>query len=245
MKRSTGYLPLLSILFGILGLILRRWQLETCFDSLGLPVFGPAFALLTLLSAVVVLWSVVSVRGLRGPSDWVGAVTAVPMPVLYITAVASLASGVLFATSFEFSARSTSVFTYTEYLLPALMLAGCFLMGVGLFFTAKGGTVEPMMVMLPGFSSCFWMIMAFRTHASHPDVPRFGWFMLAVVCVAVAWFRVAGFALNRGRRSSTLRACLLAVFFAVTSLAGGEAPCDMLLLALHALSLTAVAMRLA
>lgn len=244
MKRLTGYLPFLSILLGLVGLFLRRWQLNTCFDELGLPVSGAAVVLLTLFSVAVYLFFCGSALSMKGKTDWSGALGDSPMPVLILPAVLTAAAALRFVSEYHVSLRASTPFPAAQYLLPVLMVTGCLAAALALLLIARGGKPEPLMVMLPGFTSCFWMVNAYRTHAANPVVLRFGWFLLAVVFCSLAWCRIAALSMNTGRTSSTLRACLVAVFFSVIGLAGGESSFDTLLLLANAVSLSMFSLRM-
>lgn len=244
MKPANKLLPYLSLLFGVAGLVLRFWQLTTCFDENNLPVSGPAFPILIACSAAAAVYAVLSTRTLKTPSDWTHAVGEDSCPPLVLSAVCSGVAGVWFVLSYTPSSRMLSTFAYAEYTLPALMVLGCAMLTAGLFLLSRSGQKASIPVMLCGYASCFWILNAYRTHASNPVVPQFAWFLLAVVFSAVAWCRLAAFTLNRGKASAALRACFLAISFSITSLAGSEASYDLLLLFAHILSLFLLSRRL-
>lgn len=244
MKRLTGYLPFLAPLLGIVGLLLRRWQLRSCFDEAGLPIPGLAFYLLSALTAAMCLGLLIAVLPLRSRTDWVGSFGAQSMPLLYLPAVGVLLSGVSFLMNLRPEVRETTAFVYASVTMPALMVAGCLLSAAGLCIMARGGTPDPLAVMFPGFGSCFWLINVYHSHASDPVVQHFAWFILTAAASSLAWYSAAGFALQRGKIRPALGFALLTVFLSVTSLAGGESLSDQLMLLSQTIALTCVSLRL-
>lgn len=244
MKRLTGYLPILTLIMGVIGLFLRKWQLRSCFDEAGLPLSGPAFFALTTFTVAVILCFALAIRSLRAPADWVGALNAQPMPVLYLPAAGTALSGLLFLRDYQQSMRDTTAFAYASVFLPVMMVVGCLFLTVGLILLARGGKPEPAAVILSGFGGCFWLVNAYHSHANNPVVPGFAWFLMAAASCAAAWYYLAGFAMDRGHFRRGLWFCLTALFLCLTSLAGGESASDQVMLAAQACAMLVFSFRL-
>lgn len=244
MKRLTELCPFFALLLGGVGLLLRRWQLATCFDAAGLPISGPATPVLAGFTAAVMVAALVCARCFSGKPDWKSSFGARPMYLLVPPFLGAVAAGTLFVQNYQSEIRESSVVGYAAKALPLLMVLGCALLAVGCLLMARGGKSDPAIIMGPGFGCCFWMIHAYHAHASNPVVPRFAWFLMAIVCSAAAWYYVAGSAMNQNKPRRTLFCALTAVVLCLISLAGEEALCDQLLLLCHAAALTAVSLRL-
>lgn len=244
MKRLTKLFPFFALLLGIIGLFLRRWQLTSCFDEQGLPIAGTAAALLTALTAAGILFFLLAVRSLSPKNSWNDSFGSQPMPFLLLPALGALASGFFYLQSYHQEIRHTTAFAFAGKILPVLMVAGSIMAAAGLAAMARGGKPEPLLVMLPGFGSCFWMVNAYHSHASNPVVPRFAWFLLAVVFTAFAWYDMAGFAMERGKLRRAVFFALTSVFLCLISIAGGESLSDQVMLASQAAALTLISFRL-
>ncbi len=244
MKKTYLY-PALALVMGVVGYVLRRYQLRTDFDELNLPVPGlytwlligltigcfVSFALLTLL--------------LYPKRDWAGTMGTAPLPVLKGVSVLCLLSAAAFVLEQRSASVTDAIFQVAALILPLLMIVGALASAVGLWGLSQGGSPNALYPMLPGFCSCFWMVNSYHSYANDPVVLHFVWFILAVVVSALAWYELSGLALNQGHSRRTMYLCLMTIVLSMIALAGGEQISDQVLLGVQVISFLTISFRLA
>lgn len=239
------YYPGLAVVLGLLGFLLRRWQLSSCFDEKDLPIPGLAVPLLAALTAGSALLFLVLVFPLKGEKSWNGAFGQAPFPLLKLGALGCLLAGGSYVIQHGIQDFGSSVFQYTNVLLPILLLLGTLGAAIGCWHLSNGGKIQPAITMLPGFCSCFWMVNSYHTHANDPVVLDFAWFLLAVALISLAWYKIAAFSLGRGQGRAALFSSLMSIMLALTSLADSALHYDQILLAVQVICLAALSVRMA
>lgn len=239
------YYPGLAVVLGALGFFLRRWQLSSCFDEKDLPIPGLAVPLLAALTVGSALLFLVLVFPFKGEKSWTGALGEAPLPLLKLGALGCLLAAASYIAEHGLKDFSSSVFQYTNVLLPVLLLLGAFGAAIGCWHLSNSGHPQPAIAMLPGFCSCFWVVNAYHTYANDPVVLDFAWFLLAVAASTLAWYEIAAFPLDRGCSRRALFFSLMAIMLCLSCLADSELSYDRILLIVQVICFVALSARMA
>lgn len=244
--RKPVVLPLLAVVLGCAGLVVRRWAVTDGFEAdTGLAISGhPAFLVLILLSAAALIVLAVACRGGRKftQEECPMALSLVhPFPL-----VLSLAAGLLcllsgVASLLDFLSVFQTMNSYDSGFLACvtpLFLGGLGLVsGVALIILGrrrhqKGGPVAfSFLPLLPAFFACFWLIDVYRVRASDPVILDYAWFFLGAITLVLALYCSAGFAFRNGKPFMALFWSLMAVTFCLITLADTHTIMEYLLLA--------------
>lgn len=243
MKKASFY-PLLALVLGGVGCVLRRWQMGTEFDEWNLPVPGPATVGLIALTAAGFVLFLLLVLPLKGGSTWEESLGARPLLPLRGGAALFAAAGVLLALALGDQGETLAVFQLTAQVIPFLVVLGALFAAVGLWRTAPGGAVRGRNLVLPALFGCFWTVSTYHNHGTDPVVLHFVWTLFSVCFSALSWYELTALAMGRGHTRRALLLCLMAVMVSLIALAGGESLPDKLLLLAQVVSLLTVSFAL-
>lgn len=212
MDKNHSYI---ALALGAVGAALRRWQLATCFDTLGLPIMGVATpCLIALLIGSAMLFALV----LHAPNALAWRADK-PSILLKGSAALALLGGVLyFAGGNGISAESVT-FQYAVIMLPLLMAVGCVAMAAGFWLLSKRGELSLVGACMVGFGSCFWLINGYRDHANDPVVLGFAFLILAVAACAVTWYQFSALAVGKCKSKLTRVLLLMSIVLCMTAAA--------------------------
>lgn len=221
--RKTLY-PLLALLLGAGGLALRLWQLSLAMDARTglLQLHHPAtYALIALTVCALLTLFLCSAVLSRQAQDWQSAFRCTSMPLQLLSILGGAGYGVsavllgreLLRDGFPFSLRENPF----QAVFVVLLLAAC---AAILSVVLRNGkkTELALAPVVPGFTSCVWLVLTYHTNASDPCVLAYLWQILAVIAVCLAWYYAAGFSFQRPRPRRTVFFHLSAAFLCITVL---------------------------
>jgi hypothetical protein len=225
-------LPVIAVVGGLVGLFVRQAYLNTDFDpGTGLytgptaSAYGMWVVLILVLAALVVL-----TRGEhRVFQDQYTAAFALDHQA---TLIGNLAGVFLFAAAGVLNIYgyiSAPVYLMTGQkevsIVRALLGFLCLMSAVSIFLIAKrlraGQPVVGLLPVIPGFTSCIWVMSNYQIWAQEPVLQGYLFYLLAVLLSMVACYFLASFAFGKGQVALTLVLCLLSASLCIMVLGDG------------------------
>ena len=260
--RKEIVLPSLAVGGGIVGLLLRRWELATAFEAdtgLVTPNMPSTWALIiwsALLAAAFILLCRGKHRSFAGGYD---AAFAAKGNTVYITAMVLaafllLASAVLnymgipaayaeaVAAARAGNAQGTPLFN----VLPRAILGA--LAAVSFFcvlstgrnnYRGEGKGKFSFPLLAPAYMGCIWLIAAYQVRAGDPVRQDYIYELFAIISSLLGLYFMAGFSFERAKVFRSSLFSLLGVYFSLVTLADGHELYITLLYGFCILSLTA------
>lgn len=260
--RKEIVLPSLAVSGGIVGLLLRRWELATAFEAdtgLVTPNMPSTWALIiwsALLAAAFILLCRGKHRSFAGGYD---AAFAAKGNTVYITAMVLaafllLASAVLnymgipaayaeaVAAARAGNAQGTPLFN----VLPRAILGA--LAAVSFFcvlstgrnnYRGEGKGRFSFPLLAPAYMGCIWLIAAYQVRAGDPVRQDYIYELFAIISSLLGLYFMAGFSFERAKVFRSSLFSLLGVYFSLVTLADGHELYVVLLYGFCILSLTA------
>lgn len=243
--RKSIFLPALALLLGAAGFGLRRWAVSSGFEpDTGLAVSGhPSFLLLGGLTAATVLVFALLCRGERKLDAEecplaLSNISSLHMALGAASALLSLMAGAasladLFSSLRTGLSGAGFLACATSLLLGVFTLisGGCLLLLSKRRYQSGMDMSFSFLPLIPAFFYCFWLMDVYRVRASDPIILDFAWFFLGAITLVLALYCSAGFAFRNGKPFMTLFWSLLAVVFALTTMADRHSLAEYLLLA--------------
>lgn len=260
--RKEIVLPSLAVGGGIVGLLLRRWELATAFEAdtgLVTPNMPSTWALI-IWSAVLAAAFILLCRGKHRPfAGGYDAAFAAKGNTVYITAMVLaafllLASAVLnymgipaayaeaVAAARAGNAQGTPLFN----VLPRAILGA--LAAVSFFcvlstgrnnYRGEGKGKFSFSLLAPAYMGCIWLIAAYQVRAGDPVRQDYIYELFAIISSLLGLYFMAGFSFERAKVFRSSLFSLLGVYFSLVTLADGHELYVVLLYGFCILSLTA------
>ena len=260
--RKEIVLPSLAVGGGIVGLLLRRWELATAFEAdtgLVTPNMPSTWALI-ILSALLAAAFILLCRGKhRSFAGGYDAAFAAKGNTVYITAMVLaafllLASAVLnymgipaayaeaVAAARAGNAQGTPLFN----VLPRAILGA--LAAVSFFcvlstgrnnYRGEGKGKFSLSLLAPAYMGCIWLIAAYQVRAGDPVRQDYIYELFAIISSLLGLYFMAGFSFERAKVFRSSLFSLLGVYFSLVTLADGHELYVVLLYGFCILSLTA------
>lgn len=214
MKNKTKYLPVFTILTGLIGFALRRWLFETGVDEKGLLVAShPANALTFILTGIVLLAIYLSVRSLRKIRSHK---KLYPASVLPLLGCIPAAAGVLLTAWYELQLQHDLITTVT-LVLAVLGAVSLILLGVG---RMRGLRPNFLMQALLTVYMMLHLVSQYRLWSSEPQLQVYCFQLLASVCLMLCVFHGTILDTQVGSRRGFVFFNQAALFFCCMSLVG-------------------------
>ena len=260
--RKEIVLPSLAVGGGIVGLLLRRWELATAFEAdtgLVTPNMPSTWALI-IWSAVLAVVFILLCRGKHRPfAGGYDAAFAAKGNTVYVTAMVLggfllLASAVLnymgipaayaeaVAAVRAGNAQGTPLFN----VLPRAILGA--LAAVSFFcvlstgrnnYRGEGKGKFSFSLLAPAYMGCIWLIAAYQVRAGDPVRQDYIYELFAIISSLLGLYFMAGFSFERAKVFRSSLFSLLGVYFSLVTLADGHELYVVLLYGFCILSLTA------
>ena len=260
--RKEIVLPSLAVGGGIVGLLLRRWELATAFEAdtgLVTPNMPSTWALI-IWSAVLAVVFILLCRGKHRPfAGGYDAAFAAKGNTVYVTAMVLggfllLASAVLnymgipaayqeaVAAARAGNAQGTPLFN----VLPRAILGA--LAAVSFFcvlstgrnnYRGEGKGKFSFPLLAPAYMGCIWLIAAYQVRAGDPVRQDYIYELFAIISSLLGLYFMAGFSFERAKVFRSSLFSLLGVYFSLVTLADGHELYVVLLYGFCILSLTA------
>ena len=226
--------PVVAVAGGAAGFALRRWELSTAFEAdTGLPIAGaPATLALIALSVAMVLACVLLSWGsypafkgydgaFRARGNTLYAMAGVGSSFLLLGAGGLLLWG--------FVRRDGRAFTWLVVAVLALVSGLCQLQTVANNYRGIGKSRYSFALLMPAYTCCMWLIAAYQVRAGDPVRLDYIYELLAIITVLLGLYFQACFAFTGGKPVLTAAACLLGIYFSITTLADSHDLASMLL----------------
>lgn len=260
--RKEIVLPSLAVGGGIVGLLLRRWELATAFEAdtgLVTPNMPSTWALIiwsALLAAAFILLCRGKHRSFAGGYD---AAFAAKGNTVYITAMVLaafllLASAVLnymgipaayaeaVAAARAGNAQGTPLFNVLPRAILGLLSAVSFfcVLSTGRNnYRGEGKGKFSFSLLAPAYMGCIWLIAAYQVRAGDPVRQDYIYELFAIISSLLGLYFMAGFSFERAKVFRSSLFSLLGVYFSLVTLADGHELYVVLLYGFCILSLTA------
>lgn len=222
--RKKILLPILTGVFGILGLILRQLQLRTAFDASGLPISGaPATLALLGCTAAFLICTGLSLLSMRGKTPALTFDEAFRcenntgyMMVNVLTAallVCGLLLGCLAYVRHELS-------NVLHLVLGVLMTASgyCLVMLGRNNYRNMGQGRYSGCLLLPAYTSALWLILSYQQVSGDPVLQNYIYRLLAIIFTLLAFYFMAGFSFEKGKPLIAIWSGLCTVYFSCVTL---------------------------
>ena len=217
--------PLLALLLGAAGLALRIWQLTRAIvlkTGLLLLHHSSTYSLIALTICGLLALFLCSATLSREAQDWRSAFRCTNMPLQLLSIVGGAGYGVASLLLLRELALAGLPYSLRENpfqgVFALLLLAAC---AAILSVVLRNGekTELALAPVVPGFTSCIWLVLTYHTNASDPCVMAYLWQILAVIAVCLSWYYAAGFSFQHPRPRRTVFFHLTAGFLCILSLA--------------------------
>lgn len=211
---NTSNLPLITLICGAVGFLLRIWLLSTGFDEKGLIVSGhPAIWLLWLLCiAMIVILVLGTSRLLEAPKYRFNFPASLPGGI----GTALAAAGILICTLVE-------AFAGPDFFGIAVCVAGAItvptLCWIG-YCRWKGIHPSPVFHVAASVYLLLRLVWMYRQWSSDPQLQDYVFQLLALICLMLACYNRSAFDANMGNRRFYAIFSLGAVFCCLVSLPG-------------------------
>ncbi len=216
-------LPVLAILGGAAGHLLRQWELNTAFDEAGLAtLLNPATLLLIALS--VVMAAVIFLLSRRIGNHLTEYDTAfsaqgnwVYLLVMALAAACILAGGVFGLRNDMFSGGGRNFL----WLLFRLMCLVCFVCTlISAWNNFRGGRRKYSLTLVaPAYMACLWLVTTYQLRSANAVILNYVYELLAIICTLVGLYYMAGFSFDKGKPQLCTLFSLLGVYFSIVTLA--------------------------
>lgn len=226
MRKYAVVLPLLALIVGAAGFLLRMMEVNSEFEmTTGFAKRDgqTAIILIGLSVAVIVLAAVVGlVSTLTGKADNEYGRTFSPKSFGYI-AVSFLLGLIWIAADFIyfFSLQrngAVSIIDFIFIFLSALSAFSVIFLARGAY-KGHGGTEMLLFSVVPSVFFCFWLIVLYKNNAANPVLLSYCYQALAIAAAAISYYFSAGFVFGKAVTGRMLFSFLLAIYFCAVVLA--------------------------
>lgn len=235
MRKSAVVIPVLALMAGAAGYLIRQKEVSTVFDAA--TGFAKRDATVTLVliafsAAVIVLAAVCGVMTaskMKAENNYGRAFATKGILYLatsFVLGIAWLIADVLYF--FEVYGKGANLDSLGRPFIPILDIIFIFLAAVAaisMMFLAhgayKGQSGGEMLIfsVAPSLFFCFWLILLYKNNASNPVVLRFAYECLAIASAALSYYFSAGFVYTKSATGRTVFSFIVTVFFCVLVLA--------------------------
>lgn len=230
-----------SILGGIVGLFLRRWEISTSFESgTGLPIAGTTatlvIAIFSTLVFLLLLFISLSVRKKEGASLAEAFHSHSFFYLLFVWAAALLtavAAGLYYRMS-----QAQPQPNYLQLFFALLTIgAAISLILIGKSHYQSKSLQSSLLLLFPAYSICLWLMVSYQHWARDPFVLDYVFALLAIIASMLAHYYIATYSFSKPRPTSLFISAMLAVYFSFIALAGNTTLADKCLYAAQILYL--------
>ena len=250
--------PILAILWGGVGLALRKWQLASGFEpDTGLPIPGaPAAIALLVWSVLLIPVLILLCRDLgparpstqaldaRGNSLFLTAVVTGAFLLLVSAGAEAVTLSATYRASLSLLADGETL-GWTAAAMPPLRILLC---AAGFPCALAWGqrlarqsekTRENLVLLELCLLFCVWLISDYQIRAADPVTEDYMYAIFAIVCGLLGLYYIAGWSFQTGKLRRTVVFCLLGPYFSMVTLADSHSLAEITRYAFVILFLTA------
>lgn len=219
-------LLVVSILGGIAGIFLRRWQLNTSFElETGLPIIGtPAtltIALLSSLIALLLFFISLSVRkrdvSPLGYNETFHCHSFFYLLFIWAAALLTAVAAVLYYRDL-LTQPETSFLQFFFAFLTICAAVSLFLMGKNHY---QGKNLKgSLLLLLPAYSVCLWLMVSYQQWARDPFILDYVFALLAIIASMLSHYFIASYSFSKPKPMTVSIFAMLAVYFSFLALVG-------------------------
>jgi hypothetical protein len=237
MRKSTVVIPLLALIAGGIGFLVRLAEVNTGFEATtGFAKRDSLMStlLIILVVAVLVLSAVAGVMTAsrrKADNDYGRAFAPkgfIYLATSFVLAFAWLVADVLYFFDYYGRYMETAVDIGLTAGFPVLETIFVFLAAVSaisLIFLARGayrgraGGEMLLFSIIPSVFFCFWLILVYKNNASNPVILSFCYQCLAIAAAALSYYFSAGYVYKKSAVGRTVFSFLATIFFCILVLA--------------------------
>ncbi len=224
MRKSAVAMPVLALVAGVFGFLIRRIEVNTAFESAtgfakrdawSTPVL---IALSGFVVILAVLFALLAVTKFRAENDFPRAFA--PRGFLYIGAMFILALAWLAADVFYYFVKRTdlTVIDIIWIFLAAVTAFSLIFLARGAY-KGHGGSEMLLFSIIPPIFFCYWLIILYKENAANPVLLIYCYQCLAIAAAALSFYFGAGFVYKKSVTGRTLVSFLVTIYFCAVVLA--------------------------
>lgn len=225
--------PLLALLLGIIGAVIRKYELSTVFEAAtGLSkLWQPVSIILALLSVVSIAAFIVLSIGLRkkGVSEGYSEAMSSNSQALFVLALIS-ACGIAGASVLYYFENSSKIIS-----IPAILLSAVgFMASLTVIYLSrpkqKSAEADGNAFASAYFVIfiCLWLVLEYKSRSADPVLLDYVYDFLALCSAAMAFYYKAGFAFSRPRPLQTSAYMQMALYFCIVAIPGADGKAQMI-----------------
>jgi hypothetical protein len=228
MRKSAIAMPLLALIAGAVGFLLRRTELANIFDELtGLPERGADITIaLIAVSVAFLICAFIFALSIRlkftSPPEFENAFGTDPLAyplIFFILGLVWIGATIKHLLDLR-AAGSIPLSELYFSVLSFLAAISTILFAIEVFQDPRRRSIL-VLTIVPTIFMCFWLIVLYRRNASNPILLSYCYQCLAIIFSALGFYFTSGFAYNRPAIGKTLFAYFSAIYFCFVTLADG------------------------
>lgn len=222
MRKCLGRVPVIcgTAILAVLGFFLRKNQLASAFDAVGLPTGQGIWGLVILCAVALVAFLAVSLKKEKR-ADYAEVFSKSLVSVI----LSVLAAGLLLAGNVAALRDYNPMATPLNQMLTRVTAVLGIVSGLCFVGAAAGqyGGKKPSAVLylLPVVYYILQMIFNFKSWSTDPIILDYCFKLFALIATVLAASHLSGFVFGIGKRRGTIFLCLAGVFFSAVALADG------------------------
>lgn len=224
MRKSAAVIPVLALIAGAFGFIIRQMEVNTAFESAtgfarrNASTTAILIALSGLVIILAVLFALLAMTKFKADNDYAKAFA--PKGFIYIAAVFVLALGWIAADILYFFEKRTvmTVIDIVWIFLAAVTAFALVFLARGAY-KGRGGTELLLFSLIPPIFFCYWLIILYKDNAANPVLLSYCYQCLALAAAALSFYFSAGFVYNKSATARSLVSFLVTIYFCAVVLA--------------------------
>ncbi len=222
--------PVLVVILGAIGAVLRKIELNTVYEPSGLAKeWQPITIALVVLSVLAAAYFLFSCRGLKKLSAEEGYNEVFAGGGIAPFALSALATaGIAVGSVLYFMKGGETILSGVLMLIG--LVASVSVIGLAYGVYKKRGDAK----MAAAFSTivvifvCFWMVLEYKFRSADPVLLDYVYDFLALCSAALAFYYKAGFAFGRPNPANTMIFSCLSAYFCIVAIPGASGTAQLL-----------------
>lgn len=226
MRKSAVAIPVIALVVGVFGFLIRKMEINTAFES------ATGFAkrnassttiLIFMSVAVIVLalaFAILAGRRFAAESDFTKAFAPkgfAYISISFVLGLAWLAADVFFLLDKQI-ATGIKVIDIIWALMAVLSAISVIFIARGAY-RGKSGSELLLFTLIPPLFFCFWLIVLYKDNAANPVLLSYGYQCLAIAAAALSFYFTAGFIYKKPATGRSLFSFLITIYFCAVVIA--------------------------